>query len=33
VEAFSRALNSNLTQVVVSPQNLDDLLRASEQTT
>ena len=32
LEAFSRALNSNLTQVVVSPQNLDHLLRASEET-
>src|SRR4029077_1376668 len=32
LEAFRRALNSNLTQVVVSPQNLDHLLRASEET-
>ena len=31
LEAFRRALNSNLTQVIVSPQNLDHLLRASEE--
>ena len=32
LQAFSRALNSNLTQVIVSPQNLEHLLRASEGT-
>jgi phthiocerol/phenolphthiocerol synthesis type-I polyketide synthase E len=31
LEAFRRALNSNLIQVIVSPQNLDHLLRASEE--
>ena len=31
LEAFRRALNSNLTQVIVSPQNLDHLLRAAEE--
>ena len=31
LEVFSRALNSNLTQVIVSPQNLDHLLQASEE--
>jgi acyl transferase domain-containing protein/acyl carrier protein len=32
LEAFKRALNSDLTQVIVSPENLDHLLRASEET-
>ena len=32
LEAFRRALSSNLIQVVVSPQNLDHLLRAAEET-
>jgi acyl transferase domain-containing protein len=32
LEAFRRALNSNLTQVIVSPQKLDHLLRAAEET-
>ncbi len=32
LEAFRRALNSNLTQIIVSPQNLDHLLRAAEET-
>jgi acyl transferase domain-containing protein len=31
LEVFRRALNSNLTQVIVSPQNLDHLLRAAEE--
>ncbi|HWO36932.1 MAG TPA: SDR family NAD(P)-dependent oxidoreductase, partial [Candidatus Acidoferrum sp.] len=31
LEAFRRALNSNLIQVIVSPQNLDHLLQASEE--
>jgi acyl carrier protein len=31
LEAFRRALNSNLIQVIVSPQNLDHLRRASEE--
>ncbi|MGA3212033.1 MAG: SDR family oxidoreductase [Terriglobales bacterium] len=30
VKAFGRALNSNLTQVIVSPENMGDLLKASE---
>jgi acyl transferase domain-containing protein len=32
LEVFRRALNSNLTQVIVSPQHLDHLLSASEET-
>jgi acyl carrier protein len=32
LEAFRRALNSDLTQVIISPQNLDHLLRAAEET-
>jgi acyl carrier protein len=30
LEAFKRALNSNLTQVIVSPENLEHLLKESE---
>jgi hypothetical protein len=30
LEAFERALNSNLTQVIVSPENLEHLLEESE---